>query len=193
LLPGAPSALGEKNARQDAEKRLKALDPQAGRIDAAVDEFERKLASLELDAVAARSMPALERLFRLRGALWNADGRKDRAFFEVFASGVWQETSLTVVAHKTYRVRAAGVWQFKGLNPGTLLESTANGSDKRPANGYGRQGQLIGQAGGKFYTLGESATFTPEVGGKLLLMLNEEGGAPDHVNNKGSVQVLIEP
>jgi hypothetical protein len=191
LLPGSPSAVAERTARQEADKRLKVLDPMGAKVDAAVDEIERKLATLESDALAARSMTATERVFRLRGAVWQAERRKEHGFCEVFANGVWQDAGMTVVAHHTYRVRAAGTWRVRGASEGSLLECTALGMEVRPASSYGKMGQLIGQVGGKFYSLGQDVRFTPEASGSLVLIENDEG-APYRTSNKGSLQVLIE-
>jgi tetratricopeptide (TPR) repeat protein len=194
LVPGSPTAAAERAARLEADKRLKVLDPVSPRIDAAVDEIERKLDGLERDAITARSMSGLERVFRLRGALWVADKRPEHAFVEVMANGVWQDAGLDVTAKHTYHVRAAGTWRIKGNGNGgqPLIECTAAGTDKRPPNGFGKRGQLLAMVNGKPYPLGEDAHFTPEASGKLQFIVNDDTAA-DRAHNQGSVQVLVDP
>jgi hypothetical protein len=190
LLPGSPSSAAERAARQEADKRLKVLDPMGAKLDGAVEEIERKLAALESEALAARSMPAVERVFRLRGALWQAERRTDHGFCEVFANGAWQDSGLDLRAGQTYRIRAAGTWRVRGKN-GARVECTAAGTDEAPGNYIGRIGQLEAQVGNKFHILGQDATLTPEVSGRLMLIANEND-QKDRLKNTGSVQVVIE-
>jgi tetratricopeptide (TPR) repeat protein len=181
----------ERSARQEADKKLKALDPLGSKIDETTEEFYRKLDSLEREAVGARSMLALERVFRMRGMLWQAQKRRDHAFCEVFASGAWQDSGLDVRAGQTYRVRAAGTWRVKGKGE-ALVECTAAGMNERPPNYIGREGQLEAMVGTKAYILGEDALITPETSGRLQLIENDDG-QPFRLKNAGSLQVLIQP
>jgi hypothetical protein len=170
---------------------VKQLDPMGGKIDAAVDEYLRKLDALEREAIAARSMAGLERIFRLRGMTWEAEKVKEAGFCEVQAHGEWQTTDLTVTQGQTYRVRAAGSWWIKGEKG--LVECTAAGTNERfdPA-GTHRMGQLLGQVNGKQIPLGEDVTFTAPASGPLLLIEGDLGQSY-RTGNKGSLQVLIAP
>jgi hypothetical protein len=191
LTPGAPAAADERAARQEADKRVKQLDPMGGKIDAVVDEYVRKLDTLEREAIASRNMAALERIFRLRGMIWEAEKVKDAGFCEVQAHGEWQTTGLTVKEGQTYRVRAAGTWSVKGERG--LVECTAAGTKERAdASVSYRMGQLLGQVNGKQMPLGEDVTFTAPASG-MLMLIEGDLGESYRTANKGSLQVLIAP
>ena len=191
LTSASPRDNDERTARAEADKKLKALDPLGTKFDETVEDFYRKLDALEREAISARNMLALERVFRTRGVLWQAQGRRDHGYCEVFANGVWQDAGLDVRAGQTYRVRAAGTWRVKGKGE-ALVECTAAGMTERDANSYGRMGQLLGQVANKMYPLGEDASFTPEASGRLMLIEDDEG-ASFRAKNTGSVKVLIQP
>ena len=190
LLPGAPAGAEERSARQEAEKKVKLMDPVGPKIEQAVEEFLRKLDALEREAVAARSLSAMEQIFRQRGHAWVAAKAKDRGYAEVRADGAWQDGGIDVIANRTYHVRAAGGWRVLGASGDQHVECTAAGTQARAGNGYGRMGQLMGQVGGKQYPLGEDAEFTPTTAGRLTLIENEDDSkARQH--NTGVIQVLV--
>ena len=197
LLPATPGNADERAARLEADKKLKQIDPISGKIDSVVDEYQRKLDTLERDAIAARNMPALERLFRLRGMTWQADKAKDRAYVEVFADlshGTWQHSGLEVKERQSYRVRAAGTWQIQGNSgPQSRITCTASGTDQRKTADWPyRIGALQAQIGGKLITLSEDAVFSAPASGELLFIESDVDG-PIREHNKGSLQVLITP
>ena len=187
LTSSSPRDAEERTARQESDKRIKALDPLADKIGASTDEFVRKLDTLEREAISIRSLSALERLFRLRGAIWAAERRKDVLFFEVKADAEWQETAFRAVAGQKYRVRAAGIWRIKGD-----VSCTAGGTAAKPGNRFGKMGQLLAFVSGEAYPLGEDATFVPTGSGPLLFICNEEE-QQSRKNYSGTVQVLLEP
>jgi hypothetical protein len=183
------STADERAARAEAERKLKLLDPVGPKIDQAVDEYLRKLDALEKDAIAARSVIAMEQIFRLRGCTWLATKAKDRGYAEVHADGGWQDAGIDVIANKTYHIRAAGAWSVLGA-AGNHVECTAAGTQARTANGYGRMGKLMGAVLGKQYPLGEDIEFTPIASGRLSFIENEdESNARQH--NSGAIQVLV--
>jgi hypothetical protein len=176
LLPGSPVAADERNARQEAERRIKAIDPIGPKVDQAVDEYLRKLDSLERDALTARSMSAMERIFKLRGHTWMAQG---------FSELSWQDSGFPLVAGQKYHARAAGSWTIKGH-----FTVTAAGTAARPGTAQGKAGQLLGHVADKFFVIGEDSVFTAPASGTLLLMCNED--QPARVECRGSIPVLVE-
>lgn len=192
LLPTASTNREERSAYQEADKKIKLVDPLSAKLDAMGDDYQKKLDGLEREALAARNMTALERIFRLRGMAWNADRIKGRGFAEVSANGGWQTTGMELKEKQTYRVRAAGTWRIQGATAkDPQIECTANGTDKRKVPiAVAIVGQLEGQVDGKFFPLGEDVTFvSPGSGPLTLIEFDVDGSARLH--NKGSLQVLI--
>jgi tetratricopeptide (TPR) repeat protein len=178
------------DVRTEVEKRIKQLDPLAEKTAAAGDDFLRTLDGLEREAIRSRDLIAIEQIFRLRGNVWRALDLPGRAYCEVPAnSNQWQDAGITVVAHQSYHVRAAGTWRVLGKGA-DHVECGPNGTALRPENSRGRMGELIAEVGGTFYPLGEEADFTPTISGPLRLNENEDD-LTARAKNSGVVQVLI--
>ena len=191
LSNSSSTNVDERAARAEAERKTKlvaARDVVSGKLDSTVDEYLKKLEGLEREAIQTRNMPALARIFRYKGATWNATGHKDRGYLEVAPNIAWQKTSVEVRQGMVYHVRAAGTWNVYGANPAPS-EMTALGTGKRDSFGY-VAGSLVGQVNGKPFQLGEDASFTAPANGILELM-EEELNQADRVRNKGSISVLI--
>lgn len=192
LLPPNPSNADERQARLEADKKVRQADPMSAKIDGVVDDFFRRLDALDRESIAGRNMSALGRTFRLRGMTWRAEKIKDRAIVEVFAQREWQSAGLEVKENKIYHVRAAGTWRVKAGGTG-LIECTANGPKSGRKSAYtadGAYGQLMGNVGGKLLMLGEDVVFTAPATGPLQLAEAENTYA-DHANNRGAIQVII--
>lgn len=191
-LTSAGAGGDERAARQEADKRVKQLDPAGVKIDAAIDDFQRKLDALEREAVATRSMSSMERLFKLRATVWQVEGRKDRVGVEVSSKLGWQDTGYEVKKGVAYRVRAAGTWKTRLSEGGKLVDVTANGIANSPVDGQGHRGQLCGRVGSDYIILGEDKAFVAPANGRLELMSNDpEAGA--RKAETGEIEVLIEP
>ena len=77
MLPTAPTNADERGARVEAERKAKVVvvkDTVSGKIDLAVDEYLKKLDVLEREAISARNMSAMAKIFRLKGSTWVAMG-----------------------------------------------------------------------------------------------------------------------
>jgi tetratricopeptide (TPR) repeat protein len=187
LLPNSSGGAEERSVKAEADKRIKILDAQVIKIRNAEEEFIKKLDVLEREAIAARDIPAIRRIFRLKGGIYKAGGRRDRTGLEIVMAHGWQNTDFVVKAGVTYRIRAAGTFQIR---PG--LESTADGTGTQSGNGVGALGMLIGQVEGKadYIKLGSSARLTPEQTGSLTLLLNSTSA--EEAKCSGGVTVLIE-
>jgi hypothetical protein len=190
LLPGSPSPADERSARQEAEKKVKQMDPVGPHLEQAVDEFLRKLDALEREAITARSMSAMEAIYRLRGHTWVAAKLKDRGYTQVKAAGDPQDSGFDVIAKHTYHVRAAGTWRVQGSTAGVLVDCTASGTTARKDVGFGHPGQLLAKVKQEYYAVGEDARFTPSVSGRVEWLCNEADQA-NRVKNHGTVEVLI--
>lgn len=191
-LTSAGASGDERSARQEADKRVKQLDPSGVKIDAAVEDFQRKLDALERDAAAARSMSSMERLFKLRATLWQVEGRKDRIGLEVSSKLAWQDTGYEVREGMAYRVRGAGTWKTRAMDNSKYVETTANGIPNSPVTNQGHRGQLCGRVGGKYFILGEDKVFVAPASGHLELLSNDDEAGQRKVDT-GSIMVLIEP
>ncbi len=192
LLPVASTNRDERAAYQEAERKIKQGDQLSGKLDAIAEEYQKKLDGVEREAVAARNMAALERIFRMRGLAWNADRLKGRVFVEVLANGAWQPTELELKEKQTYHIRAAGSWRIQGeTSKDPQIECTANGTSKRKSDqSQFLIGQLAGRVGAKLFPLGEDFTFVAPASGPLQLIEYDLGDAY-RTHNRGSVQVLI--
>jgi len=184
LLPGNE----DRAARLEADRRLKVLDAQGIKIQAAEEEFLKKLDALEREAISARDMRAVEQVFRLKAGIWGAKGRKDAIGFEVHATEAWQAAPITLERGQRYRIRAAGTWTVNGG-----LTCTADGVADRPSGGAGTYGSLLAKLdnGTEVYAVGTSGTITPTTTGKLQFI----SAMPTHaerLKNGGSLYVLIE-
>jgi tetratricopeptide (TPR) repeat protein len=180
------SASDDRAVRLEAERRLKVLDALGIKIDAAAEEFSRKLDLLEREAIGSRDMAAIRRVFALKGSLCKATGRRDRTGVEVDVAQAWQDTGFTIQPGKTYRIRAAGVFH---LHAG--VECTADGLPALSRNGGTPPGILIGKIEGQaFVSLGSSGRFSSDRPGHLLLLLY--GTMSDKADSSGTVTVLVE-
>src|SRR5438874_5295603 len=187
LLANSAGNAEERQVKTEADKRIKVLDAQGIKIRSAEDEFIKKLDGLEREAIAARDIAAVRRIFRLKAGIYKAGGRRDRIGVEIVMAHGWQNTDFVVKAGVTYRIRAAGIFE---IHPG--LESTADGVGTQSANGVGVLGMLIAQVEGKsgYIKLGSSGRLTPEQTGSLMLLLNSTQA--EEVMSSGGVTVLIE-
>ena len=178
----------DRAVRAEVDRRLKALDAQTIKIQAAEEEFLKKLDALEREAIAARDPRAVERIFRLKGGVWAAQGRKDFACVEVQAASEWQGCGLTVTSGQRYRVRAVGTWT---ISPG--LRCGADGVDDRPSGGVGAYGSLIAKVDNapEVIAVGSNGTFLAGETGKLTFITAMPTRA-DRVKNSGSVFVVVE-
>jgi hypothetical protein len=184
-----PGGADDRAVKMEVERRLKVLDGQSAKIQAAEDEFMKRLDALEREAVAARDMRALSRVFALKGGVWNARGRKDGGGAEVAAANEWVETNMVVHKGRRYRVRAAGTWGIFGGS-----QCTADGLPNGPTNGQGALGTLLGaiDTAPGFIPLGTDRTFVAAATGRLRLISNMNTAA-DRAKNTGRIYVLIEP
>src|SRR5258707_9520274 len=103
----------DRAERAEVERRLKVLDLQTAKIQAAEEEFLKKLDGLEREAIAAKDLAAVRRIFRLKAGCYKAAERRDRAGVEVLQAETWQDGGIVMQAGRTYRVRAAGVFQVR--------------------------------------------------------------------------------
>ncbi len=183
----ASNNIDDRASKMEAERRLKVLDLQMNKIQAAEDEFMKKLEQLEREAIAAKDSAAVRRVFKLKGALYRAEERRDRFGVEVGASDGWRESGFAVGAGKSYRVRAVGTFRMPACG-----EVSADGGQRASENGQGAMGLLIAQIeGGKEYIkLGSSGRFVAGNSGKLYFLIN--GTGPEKSGASGSITVLIE-
>jgi tetratricopeptide (TPR) repeat protein len=183
---GAP----ERAAKVEVERRLKVLDQQSGKIDAAVDDVMKKLTSLEREAEAGKNGDALDRINRLRAALMGADGRDDRGGCELPANRPeWTRTGFIVRKGESYHVSARGAWRL-----GPRDECGPEGIATRKY--LGRPVGIImasvesAKEGEEFTTIGRDTTFVAPATGMLVVTCWE---APaDKHDNSGSLALLIE-
>jgi tetratricopeptide (TPR) repeat protein len=184
------STRDDRAARLEAERRLKVLDAQGIKIQAAEDEFLRKLEALEHEAIAARDMRAVEQVFRLKAGVWAAQGRKDAVGFEVRANGEWQACPMTVRQGASYHLRAAGTWRIDGVTP-----CTADGlREEEPITG-GPIGCLIVAVAGQtaqYRAVGSDGHFVAPASGRLTFICNMKTAA-ERTTNAGAVYVLVRP
>jgi tetratricopeptide (TPR) repeat protein len=184
------SGSDDRAARLEAERRLKVLDAQGIKIQAAEEEFLKKLDTLEREAIAARDMRAVEQVFRLKGGVWWAQGRKDAVGFEVQASGEWQACPMVVRQGVSYHLRAAGTWRIEGVNP-----CTADGLEQERAITGGPIGCLIVAVAGevtKYQAVGSDGHFVAPATGRLAFICNMKT-AVERTTNRGAVYVLVRP
>jgi hypothetical protein len=184
------TAAPERAAKIEAERRLKVLDQQTGKIDATVDDMMKKLAALEREAESGKNADAVDRINRLRAALMSADGRDDRGGCEIPANRPeWTRTSFVVKKGESYHVSARGTWhvsprdqcgpegiatrKFQGRPVGVIVASI--------------EGTREGE---EFTTLGRDTTFTAPASG--LLVVNCWEAAAEKRDNSGSIVLLIE-
>jgi tetratricopeptide (TPR) repeat protein len=178
----------DRSVRAEVERRLKVLDVNTGKIQAAEDEFLKKLDTLERDAIAAKDVTAVRRIFRLKAGVYKAADRRDRVGVEILQKDPWQETGIVLQGGRTYRVRAAGIFQ---VHPG--VDCSPDGTTAYPQVSGAPLAMLIGKQAGTstFVNLGSSGRFTADRTAMFYLMLN--GAGTDKVGSSGSVTVLIEP
>src|SRR5260221_10838258 len=119
LLANSAGSAEERQVKAEADKRIKALDAQVIKIRGAEDEFLKKLDILERDAIAARDIPAVRRIFRLKAGVYKAGGPRDPPGGEVVMAQAGQNRDFVGKAGVTYPIRAVRAYQIR---PG--LEST---------------------------------------------------------------------
>ena len=184
----AAARADDRPAKAEIDRRLKVLDAQFNKIAPVEDEFLRKLDALERDAVAARDMRALQRVFALRGGVWNARGRKDGAGLEVPVSSEWVDSGIVAQQGKRYRIRAAGIWTFDGHR------LTADGDPDRTTNFGVPYGGLTAHVDntGRHLPAGTDSIVTAPATGRLLFISSANTRA-ERERSTGSLYVLVTP
>lgn len=179
----------DRAVRAEAERRLKVLDVQMIKIQAAEDEFLKRLDALEREAIAAKDVRGVERTFRLKGAIYTAERRGDAFGSEIQANVAWQECGPVLTAGRRYRYRVVGTWT---IHPGR--QCGPNGVPDLPPVGRFARGALTAKlsSGPEIFGFGDSGIFIPPASGKLLFITNMSTHE-DRVKNSGYVFILFEP
>lgn len=187
LLPSAGGDEEQRVARNDAEKRIHALDPGAAKLGAALEDVSRKLASLEHDPDLFKNPTTAERFLRLMVAIDNGQGEKDHVVVEVAAPINWNDTGVVVQAGYTYHIRAFGTWRCVANKAET--ECDAGGLKTVPADQFGPIGGLLGRMAGRdlFFPIGHDLMLTPRFSGPLQLGINYG----DRTATSGKIRVYI--
>jgi tetratricopeptide (TPR) repeat protein len=176
----------DRAVRAEIERRLKVLDVQNAKVQAVEEEFLKKVEALEREAIVAKDMTAVRRIFRLKAGIYQASERRERAGVEVNAAERWQDGGIVVQAGRTYRIRAAGVYH---VHAG--VDCTPDGTQAYPENYQGRNGILVGKVEGSAVSqIGSSGRMTPDRTGRLYLLLNTT--MAEKADSSGSVTVLVE-
>jgi tetratricopeptide (TPR) repeat protein len=185
----AAARTDDRAARGEIDRRLKVLDAQTNKVAAAEDEFLKKLDALEREAIAAKDMRALERIFRGRAAVWAARDFRDGFGCEVDASAAWTDSGHVVQKGVAYRVRAAGYWTFDGN-----LRCTADGTPDLAPTAIGPFACLELRVGDDAHFLrgGTDATFVAPATGQLRLISNVNAHA-EREHATGRLYVLVSP
>jgi tetratricopeptide (TPR) repeat protein len=178
----------DRAARAEIDRRLKVLDANGAKVAAAEAEFLKKLDALERDAVAARDMRALQRVFALRGGVWNARGRREGFGVDLPATVEWFDSGAVVEKGVTYRVRAAGYWTLNGS-----IRCTADGAPDAPPTQYGVYGHLMAavEGGGRFEHLSTDSTFVAPATGRLKF-INNVKNQEERNRSSGNLYVLVQ-
>jgi tetratricopeptide (TPR) repeat protein len=189
LTSDKPKEGEERQAKGEAERRIKVLDALSAKVDATVDRFLKELEGLEKEAESGKNEVEAQRLMRLMGGVYHAEHRKDRALCEVQANLEWQDSGLVVEKGRTYSVRTTGQWC---MTPGVVMPCSAAGAPEKRATApcpSANSGSLIGSIdrGGPF-AVGETKAFTASASGRLYLQANDAGVA----DNSGTITVQLE-
>jgi hypothetical protein len=166
------------------------LDAQGIKIQAAEEEFLKKLDALEREAIGARDMRAVEQVFRLKAGIWAVQGRKDAVGFEVRANGEWQACPMAVQQGASYHFRAGGTWRIDGVTP-----CTADGLRQEESIIGGPIGCLIVAVAGQttqYQAVGSDGHFVAPASGRLTFICNMKTAA-ERATNTGAVFVLVRP
>jgi tetratricopeptide (TPR) repeat protein len=184
----APSTADERAAAAEADKRLKVLDQQSVKLDAAVEDFLKKLDQLERDAAAARNGSAVDRIWKVRAGAVHGQDRPGRGACVVQANVDWQSSGFRVVKGARYRVAAHGTWR---MSPGPEGECTPAGVAGGPTVVHGPVGMLIGGVDMKapYWVVGAGGEFEAAASGTLYFVANEPAEAK--ADNSGSVAVVV--
>ncbi|MDB5321802.1 MAG: hypothetical protein JWN40_3433 [Phycisphaerales bacterium] len=178
----------DRAARAEVDRRLKVIDGQTQKIQAVEEEFLKKLDGLERESLAAHDSRAVERIWRIKGGIWSAQGRKDAGCWEVRAASEWHDTGMTLTQGQRYRIRAVGSWN---ITPG--FTCSADGVADRPSGGAGAYGSLIAKVdtAPEAVAVGSNGTIVPTSTGKLMFISSMPTRA-DREKNSGSVFVQIQ-
>ncbi len=184
----APAEVEDKQVKAEVERRLKVLDLQNVKVQSAEDEFLKKLDILEKEAIAARDMRALQRIFAARGGIWNARGRKEGFGVELCAPMEWYFDGFAHVQKgQKYHVRVAGTWTINGNR------CTADGATAVPPTLNGVYGHLLAAVGDSGYVhLGTDTTFVAPGTGRVAFTANTKSQAERELST-GSVYILVQP
>jgi hypothetical protein len=182
-----PGVAEDRAAKSEVERRLKVLDARTAKVQAAEDELLKRLDGFEREAIAAKDMRALHRVFAVRGGIWNARGRKEGFGVDLSAAADWLDGGGVVHKGVTYRVRIAGVWTIDGLR------CTADGSDERPATAHGPYGCVVGAVigGARYERFTTDSTFVAPATGRLVFISNA-GTKQGRDNSTGRVYILVQ-
>jgi tetratricopeptide (TPR) repeat protein len=191
LVPADAKSADERAARAEADRRVKVLDPNAGKVEKAAAEFAKRLDVLDKEFRAAKDVRGQARVVRLRAALTAAgfgEGAGAARGFEVQAAGQWQETGIQLAAGKRYRLRAMGKWR---VSP--AVECDSEGDKTRARNEWGHPGALLMQTGGSpaYAAVPAETTFTAPAAMTLTVTMNE--GGEQKKDNTGSIYLVVEP
>jgi hypothetical protein len=183
-LPGGNE---DRAAKAEVDRRLKVLDARTAKVQVAEDEFLKKLDGFEREAVAAKDMGAIYRVFALRGGLWNARGRKEGFGVDLPATAEWLDGGGVVYKGVKYRVRVAGFWTLDGVR------CTADGTDERPATAHGPYGCVAASVigGPRYERFTTDSTFVAPATGRLVFISNT-ATKPERDNSSGRVYLLVQ-
>jgi tetratricopeptide (TPR) repeat protein len=179
----------DRAARTEVERRLKVLDAQMLKIQAAEDEFLKKLETLERDAHSANDTRAFVQVLKLKGSVWQASGRPGAGGMDVSSRKDWADSGIVVTAGKRYRIQAIGTWK-----PNPATECNCEGITNKPGNAYGPWGAMLMQIAGhnQPVVVRPESFFQAPATGSLVFAMNEPTAA-DRNDNAGSIYVLVQP
>jgi hypothetical protein len=133
-------------------------------------------------------MRALQRVFALRGGLWNARGMKEGFGVDLPATAEWLNTGVTVKKGVKYRVRAAGIWTINGYR------CTADGAPNGPKTVHGVYGKLMAAVvdGNRYEHFGTDSTFVAPATGIITFTTNVMTKA-ERDRSTGRLYILVQP
>lgn len=186
LMVGGPKDRIDGPARAECEKRIKILDAQGAKIESTVQELIAKLDALGRETSASNNPEAIERVFRLKGALLRYEGGPNVGFTEVLPIVGYQSSGFYVTGGQKYRIMARGKWR-PVAGSDHLCGPAGDGKGGNPALGS-LMGVFPNGGGGP---LGEERTFTAPVNGEITFYMN---GATEKAYDPkfGVVYVYIE-
>ena len=188
LIVGGQKDRMDAQARAECEKRIKVLDAAGAKIEATVQDLIARVDVLGREASASNNPEAIERVFRLKGALLRCEGGPNVGFTEVLPIAGYQSSGFMVSAGQKYHILARGKW--RPLASQDRMCGAAGVNDgKGAANPPGILMGVFPNGGGG--PLGEERTFTAPVNGEITFYM--QGATEKSYDPKlGMVYVLIE-